>query len=217
MSIATRLSALLSGSRYQRRPRVTANRRARAVLSRDRRWKRRGGGSMLGKVLLALVGGAAAAAAWAFIQYDATPKAPPLAFPEFVAEAEAAFPEALAGHTRARGGTMADGREVPVALTLLLPAHALKAAGAAPDALTRLSAPFVGAEPAISGPEIGARIARLAQDALPEGVARCYTYTAAPPRRIVVSNNRTLHVTPLDIAFNPGCENTRVTLPTTGA
>ncbi len=205
MTIAARLSSLLPQPRYRRRPRVTAHRLARETLSRETRWKRRGRSSVPRVLLLLLAGGGIAAAGYAVFLADPGPAAEPLAFPDFVAQAETAFPEALHGHTRARGGTLSSGEEVPVALSLLLPAHALDAADAAPDALTRLSAPFVGRDRAISGEEMGARIAALADLALPAGVTRCYSYAAAPPRRVAVSDNRMLHVTPLDIVFNPEC------------
>jgi len=206
MSIALRLSSLFPKPRYDRRPRVTADRHARAAMSRDKRWKRRSDSGFLRTFITASLIGLGTIAALAFInRADTTPVAPPLAFPDLVAEAESAFPEALRGHTRAQGGTLSDGREVPTAISLLLPAHALTSADAAPDALTRLSAPFVGREPSISGTEMGNRIARLARAALPDGISSCYSYETTAPRRIVESDIRTRHVTPLTILFNPEC------------
>jgi hypothetical protein len=182
-----------------------ADRRARAVMSRDRRWKQRSGSGMIGKVLAVLATIGIAGALWVAFKPGTTPSAPPLAFPQFVAEVETAFPEALSGYTRAHGGQLLDGRDVPVSVRLLLPSNALRSAGAAPDALTRLSAPFVGAERAISGKEMGARIARLAALALPAGVSSCYMYSAGMSKGITTSDNRKLRVTPLDIMFIPEC------------
>ena len=157
MTIAIRLPALRRAPRYERRPRVMADRRARAVMSRDRRWKQRSGSGMIGKVLAVLATIAIAGALWVAFKPETTPSAPPLAFPQFVAEVETAFPEALSGYTRAHGGQLLDGRDVPVSVRLLLPSNALRSAGAAPDALTRLSAPFVGWRPSPCPP--GYRVA----------------------------------------------------------
>ena len=190
--------------KYERRPRLKLDRRARLALSRKRRWQRRNGSAHGGKASLGIAALAVAAVFW--IAWRPAPLSLPPApvFPEFVAQAEAAFPEALRGHTRATGGRLADGREVPVALTLLLPGHALDSASASSDALDRLSAPFVGQERAIAGTEMGARLAALADVALPKEVSRCYTYEAGTPRRIALPN-RTIRAVPLEIAFNPGC------------
>ena len=210
MTIAIRLprfsrASLRRAPRYERRPRVIANRHARATLSREKRWKNRGGLGLFGKALAGLVVLGLLVALWFVYKPDAVPPAVPLAFPEFVAEAEAAFPEALRGQTRAQGGQLADGRTVPMVVSLLVPTHALVSASASSDALTRLSAPFVGAERAISGVEMGNRIATLAHIALPAGVTSCYTYNAGAPRGIAVSDTRTVRATPLEIAFNPEC------------
>lgn len=209
MSVAIRLSSLLPKRKYERRPRIMVDRRARNALSRDRRWKRRSTASgITGPILAACAGIAIAATAWAIldpIMTGATSQPAPIVFPDFVAQAEASFPEAIPGYSRVQAGTLMDGHEVPVGLTLLLPAHALDSASAAPDALTRLSAPFIGTDRAISGDEMGKRIAMLAELALPKGVSRCYTYDITVPRRITVSETRTLTVAPLEIAFNPEC------------
>ena len=210
MTIAIRLPrfprvTLRRAPRYERRPRVVANRHARAALSREKRWKHRGGSGVFGKMLAVLAALGIAAALWVIFKPDAAPPAPPLAFHDFVAQSETAFPEALRGYTRAHGGTLSDGLEVPVAVSLLLPAHTLESVSASPDALTRLSAPFVGAGRAISGVEMGDRIARLSKAALPAGITSCYTYSAGVPRRIIVSETSTVRAVPLEISFNPEC------------
>lgn len=197
--------ALRRKPRYERRPRLKLDRRARAMLSRERRWRRRDGGSGLaGRVAVGLVVIGIGMAVWYIVRPEPAPPAPPLAYPELVARAEAVFPEALQGHTRARGGSLSDGRAVPVGLTLLLPAHALSSASASPDALTRLSAPFVGRERAVSVEEMGTRIATLADIALPTGVTRCYTHATGAPRFVALPD-RTIRALQLEIAFNPGC------------
>jgi len=211
MTLALRLSALLPPSRRRRpkpsrRPRLTVDRQASATLSRDARWKRRGGSGREGKALAGCAVLGVAAVLWVAYKPAPAPVVPPSPFPEFVVRAETAFPEALRGHTRAQAGQLADGRTVPVALSLLLPAHTLESAAAAPDALTRLSAPFVGAQRAIPGEEMGARIAGLAAAALPADVSRCYTYATGLPRQITLANDRTVRAVAVDIAFNPGCE-----------
>lgn len=206
MSIATQFSALLPKPRYERRPQISVHYRAKNTLSRDRRWKKRDrAASPLSMIGAMVVGLGLAAGGWEAYQIWDQPPAAPVLFPELVAKAEAIFPEALHGHTRVRGGALSDGRDVAVGVSLLLPAHALTSAAAAPDALTRLSAPFVGKERAISGAEMGERIAKLAQAALPEDVSRCYSYTTAPARRIEGEQGRTLFVTPFDVVFNPEC------------
>lgn len=206
MAIAIPFLARRRVSRYERRPRVVANREARDSLSRDSRWKTRkpkGRGRMVLGIVAGL--GIAAVAAGAVAVRQPAPEAAPVLFPGFVAQAEASFPESLHGHTRALGGTLSDGREVPVGVTMLLPAHALEAAAAAPDALTRLAAPYIGVGRAITGEEMGERITRLASLALPDGVSRCYSYALGLPRRVAVSDIRTVHVAPLEIVFNPEC------------
>lgn len=210
MTIAIRLPrlsrpTLRRAPRYERRPRVIANRHARAAMSREKRWKKRGGAGLLGKALAGLAVLGVAMALWVVYKPDAVPAPAPLAFPDFVAEAEAAFPEALRGQTRAQGGQLADGRTVPMSISLLVPTHALESASASSDALTRLSAPFVGTERAISGVEMGNRIAKLASIALPSGVTSCYTYNAGAPRGVAISDTRKVRATPLEIAFNPEC------------
>jgi len=210
MTIATSLPGLNRftmpwKSRYERRPRIVADREARAALSRESRWKNRGGSGSLGKAVAGLAALGIAVALWFVFEPEAVPPAPPVAFPDFVAEAEAAFPEAYRGHSRAQGGRLSDGHEVPIAISLLLPAHALQSASASADALTRLSAPFVGAERAISGEEMGARIARLSRIAVPAGLTSCYTYRDGAPRSIAFSETRKVRAILLEIHFNPEC------------
>jgi len=205
MTIAIRLASLRRPPRYERRPRIIADRRARDALSREKRWARRGGSDWTGKAIAGAVLIGLMAAAWFIYKPDPAPAPPPLVFPEFVAQTEATFPEALKGHTRAWRGQLATGQEVPLGVSMLLPAHALESAKASPDALTRLSAPFVGGDRMIPGEEMGARIAHLAQAALPDGVTRCYTYQAAAQRRVTISEIRTILVTPVRILFNPDC------------
>jgi len=205
MTTAIRFPALRRAPRHERRPRVIANRRARASLSREKRWKRRGSSGVTRKVLALVAALCLAGGAWFVYDVNRASRAAPILFPDFVAQAEATFPESLNGHTRARGGTLSDGQEVPVGLTILLPARALASASASPDALTRLAAPFVGNESTITGEEIGERIAQLAAAALPEGVSSCYTYKMDTARHVAVSDSRTLHVAPLEISFNPEC------------
>ncbi len=201
---ADRRFSFFGPSKFVRRPRVIADRRARAAMSRDARWKRRGS-SPMPKVLAAVAAVAVAAGLWLAFKPVPTPDAPPLAFPDFVASANLAFPEALAAHTRAAGGTLADGHVVPVGVSLLVPAHTLDSPAAAADALTRLSAPFVGKERTISGPEMGARIEGLAGIALPQAVSRCYSYSVGDPQTVAQGEGRTVRVRPLDITFNPEC------------
>jgi len=205
MAIAIRFPALRRAPRYERRPRVIANRHARASLSREKRWKRRGSSGSTRKVLALVAALCLAGGAWFVYDASRASRAAPILFPDFVAQAEATFPESLNGHTRARSGILSDGQEVPVGLTMLLPARALDSASASPDALTRLAAPFVGNERAIAGEEIGTRIARLATLALPESVSSCYTYELKPAQRVTISNDRTVHVASLEISFNPEC------------
>lgn len=211
MTFALRLPSLRLPSRRrrpktERRPRLKLDPRARAALSRDARWKRRGSSGGIGKVIAGLAVVGVAAALWIVYKPAPAPAPVPSPFPDFVVQAEAAFPEALRGYTRARAGQLADGRAVPVALSLLLPAHTLESAAAAPDALTRLSAPFVGAQRAIPGEEMGARIAALAAAALPADVSRCYTYATGVPRRVVLADARKVRAVAVDIVFNPECE-----------
>lgn len=205
MAIAISLPRFRRPPRYERRPRVIADRHARAALSREKRWKHRGRSKISRKILAGITAMSVLFAFWFVYKPDVAPPAPPLAFPDFVAQAETAFPEAVRGHTRARGGNLADGREVPVAISLLLPAHTLESASASPDALTRLSAPFVGAERAISGMEMGTRIARLSSAAIPAGITSCYTYNVSGPRSVAISEIRKIRAVMLEIVFNPEC------------
>ncbi len=201
---ADRRFSIFGPAKFIRRPRVIADRRARASMSRDSRWKRRGR-SPLPKLIAALAIAGSLAALWTIYKPAPPAEVVPLVFPDFVAEANAVFPEALPNATRAKSGRLADGRLVPVGLSLLVPAHTLDSPSASMDALTRLSAPFVGAERSISGLEMGMRIRRLAEAALPVDVSRCYSYSLGDTRSVSRSEARMVRARPLEIAFNPGC------------
>jgi hypothetical protein len=70
---ADRRFSLFGPSKFQRRPRMVADRRARAILSRDARWKRRGT-SPLPKIVAGLVMAASLAALWMVYKPAPAPK-----------------------------------------------------------------------------------------------------------------------------------------------
>lgn len=196
---------LSSAERQRRWSRNIVDRKAASALSRDERWRRRGGEfkllhMVLGLCAITLLAGAGGAAL-ALFNRGAIPEVhPSTTLTPLQKHAFELFPEAVPYI-----GTQSALENGGQSLTLLLPAYLLESSAASVDPVERLAAEFKGAQRRLKGPEVARRIDALRRAAPVDVKLSCATHHIGSSKMIERDNGKPLRVRQIQIDLLPAC------------